>query len=146
RLVCRCAANLTRAPIRRGSRSATPRWTPSTSRAMHSTRNGTIRSRPDCRREAVIFGRRLNCPKRLSANKFWLAEFASVIGDTAAAPSGRSRHRFEHGLAHQRWVAVEQRHEAEHRRVRPVAPLLPVLQRAHIHAEGGGERLLRQLV
>ena len=43
----------------RASRSATRRWTPSTSRAMLSIQNGTIRSHPDRTSDAVDFGGRL---------------------------------------------------------------------------------------
>ena len=51
-------------PMKKASRSATPKWTPSTSPAMRSIRNGTTQSNPASSRNRSRYCS--GCPKRQS--------------------------------------------------------------------------------
>src|SRR5208337_3074608 len=63
RTASRSAANSMRTSMPRASKSATPKWPPSTSKAMHSIQNGITPSRPVCPK---IQDEVLNLPHRLS--------------------------------------------------------------------------------
>src|SRR5208337_3520752 len=76
----RSAANSMRTSMPRASKSATPKWPPSTSKAMHSIQNGITPSRPVCPK---IQDEVLNLPHRLSgkirALSFLLAETITTM-------------------------------------------------------------------
>src|SRR5208337_3785440 len=75
-----------RTSMPRASKSATPKWPPSTSKAMHSIQNGITPSRPVCPK---IQDEVLNLPHRLSGPGF--ASIMRIVG-LVAHPVGELGH------------------------------------------------------